>query len=170
MCSCWTPPLIVRNWLRKCVFRAFNLRSYPASSVILLLPTMLVDWNPRLPNSTHHSYWKGPVVFLSWPGCRRAVKRWGVKEGKKTDDPHYLLQGGERERCVCWVIHRLTLSFPGFLPSSFVCSLNPLITKSFLVQCWCLLGNCQTRVWSLRLFSAPIQQTFTEEHCRFWVV
>ena len=134
-----------------------------------LFPTMLADRRSRLPNSTHHSYWKGPVVFLSWPGCRWVAKRWGVKEGKKTDDPHYLLQGVKRQRRVCWVIHRLTLSFPGFLPSSFVCSLNPLITKSFLVQCWCLLGNCQTPGWSLRLFCLlPFSKHLQSSIAGFW--
>lgn len=143
--------------------------SYIWDILLRLFPTMPVHWKFFLPNFTYHSYWKGPVLFLSWPGCRWVVKRWGVKEGKKMDDPHYLLQGGQRERCVCWVIHRLTLSFPGFLPSSSVCSLNPLITKSFLVQCWCLLGNCQTPGWSLRLFCLlPFSKHFQRSEAGFF--
>lgn len=76
------------------------------------------------------------------------------RKGGQEDGWSLLCPAGrkERDRHVCWVIHSLTLSFPGFLPSSPVCTLNPLITKSFLVQCWCLLQNCQTPGWSLCLF------------------
>lgn len=57
-----------------------------------------------------------------------------------------------RERRACWVIRSLALASPGFHPSSSVCTLNPLITKSILVQCGCLQQNCQTPGWSLWLF------------------
>lgn len=123
----------------------------------------------NLSNNFEMAQLKEPVFFLSWPGCRWVVKRLGLKEGKKMDDPHYLQQGGKREWHVCWVIHRLTLSLPGFLPSCCICSPKPLITKSFLVQYWCLTLPNPCLVIVLVL-PALIQQTFTKEHNRFLVV
>ena len=138
---------------KKILFGAFNQCSHPASLSFCFVRQVAVDFtnisailkSPHSsPNSAHH-IGVGLAVFLSWPGCRRVVKKMGRKGGQEDRwSPLSPAGSKKRERRVCWVIHRLTLSFPGFRPSSFVCSLNPLITKSFLVQCWCLLGNCQT--------------------------
>lgn len=113
-------------------------------------------WWDRLPadweSLTTSSYWKVPVRGISqltWmqmsgqrTGCKKRPRRLMIpiiscREGKK---------GRGRERRVCWVIHTLALSFPGSPPSCFVCLLNPLITKSFLVQCWWILGLPNPRV------------------------
>lgn len=47
---------------------------------------------PAPPNSTHHTV---DVKGLWYFSADLDADEWGRKEGKKTDGPYYLLQGGE---------------------------------------------------------------------------
>lgn len=96
---------------------------------------------------THRGYNAKSLWYFS---ADLDADEWGRKEGKKTDGPYYLLQRGEGERRVCWVIHRLALSFPAFFSPSFLpprpsspCLLckPPEIKSHFVARCWCLPGQ-----------------------------
>lgn len=95
---------------------------------------------------THRGYNAKSLWYFS---ADLDADEWGRKEGKKTDGPYYLLQRGEGERRVCWVIHRLALSFPAFSPlhipprPSSPCLLckPPEIKSHFVARCWCLPGQ-----------------------------
>lgn len=94
------------------------------------------------------------VSPLTW--MQISGQEMGLKGGQE-DEWSPLSPAGrkEGERRVCWVIHRLTLSFPAFLPSSSVCSLNPLITKSFLVQCLVVFAGKLPNSWLVIVLSLP---------------
>lgn len=123
--------LAVRSWLRNCVlFSAFSLY------VGWLCETRSFFKSAASPPTKFYTSLKRTCVVSPLTWMQISGQEMGLKGGQE-DEWSPLSPAGrkEGERRVCWVIHSVTLSFPAFLPSSSLCSLNPLITKSFLVQC-----------------------------------
>lgn len=143
--------LAVRSWLRNCVlFSAFSLY------VGWLCETRSFFKSAASPPTKFYTSLKRTCVVSPLTWMQISGQEMGLKGGQE-DEWSPLSPAGrkEGERRGCWVIHSVTLSFPAFLPSSSLCSLNPLITKSFLVQCLLVFAGKLPNSWLVIVLSLP---------------